>query len=306
MVISNERNKRSVSSDSDDSSSESDVSSSDSDDSSSSDSDDSSSSDSDDSSNSDSDDSDRDENQVDSTTTPVDECAVLNQYIQLEISIPTGDPESFNDILEGLVLFNITVITQTVPAFFALLTSAPTLFDDLSLAVDAASDLIVIPPTYFQNPTVDQAATAFNALAPDFIDTANNFCGISLTEQQHNDVMRLFDVVLPIFAILSADCELFSQPLVEQAVTDAVANVGTEPTALVLRLEAAAGVITILTDRLLIALNNVLQGLVDDQFAAGQSIRDELLLILNDFCGIPTFGDVTRAQLDEYFSIFFD
>ena len=75
------------------------------------------------------------------------ECAVLGEYFEFDLSIGPDVPATSDRFLNGLVMFfNYSVITQTAPAFFALLTSALTLLGNISLRIESASNQIVIPP----------------------------------------------------------------------------------------------------------------------------------------------------------------
>ena len=227
---------------------------------------------------------------------------MLRQYIDRDLAIPPNVPATFGDMLAAAVFFNISVITQTAPAFFALLTSAPTLFANISLAVDVASDQIVIPPAFFDdNANVTAAVDSLNALVADFVAIANDSCDISLSQQQIDDVTRLFDVILPTFFILSVECELLNQTLVEQAVAAADADI--EARNLADRLNQVVDTALLHADRLFAAIGQyVMQNPVDDMSAAAQTVRDEFLLIINDFCGIPPLSNTTLTQLDEYFT----
>ena len=132
----------------------------------------SSSSGSDDSSNSGSD-----------TTTPVDECTLLGDYIAADL---VALPADFNDLI------NATLVAQVAPVFFALLTSAPTLFADLSLAITSAAS----------NPvTIEAGVFALAALAPDFVALANDACGLSLSPEVVQNADGLFSFVLPAFLL---------------------------------------------------------------------------------------------------------
>ena len=113
-------------------------------------------------------------------TTPVDECALLSSYI-------TTDLAAFPDDIN--MLYNFTLVTQVAPAFLDLLTSAPTLFADLSLAIDTAANL-----------TPDSAIlAALVELPPTFLALARDTCGLSLSQQLIQNVDGLFFPVLPAF-----------------------------------------------------------------------------------------------------------
>ena len=111
---------------------------------------------------------------------PVDECALLGNYIATDLATLPDDVD------------NITLITQAAPVFFDLLTSAPTLFADLSLAIDAAAS----------NPvTIEAGVFALAALAPDFVALANDACGLSLSPDLIRNADGLFSFVLPAFLL---------------------------------------------------------------------------------------------------------
>ena len=119
----------------------------------------------------------------DSTTpTPVDECALLADYIATDLAAFPAN--NFNNLL-----FNIPLANRVAPVFFDLLTSAPTLFADLSRAIDAASSL-----------TPEEAGvSALNALSPDFIALARDSCGIALRPVQERGIVGLFFAILLTF-----------------------------------------------------------------------------------------------------------
>ena len=113
-------------------------------------------------------------------TTPVDECALLSNYI-------TTDLAAFPDDIN--MLYNFTVANRVAPVFLDLLTSAPTLFADLSLAIDTAANL-----------TPDSAIlAALVELPPTFLALARDTCGLSLSPQLIQNVDGLFFPVLPAF-----------------------------------------------------------------------------------------------------------
>ena len=113
-------------------------------------------------------------------TTPVDECALLTNYITTELA---AFPDDIN------MLFNFTVANRVAPVFLDLLTSAPTLFADLSLAIDTAANL-----------TPDSAIlAALVELPPTFLALARDTCGLSLSQQLIQNVDGLFFPVLPAF-----------------------------------------------------------------------------------------------------------
>ena len=119
----------------------------------------------------------------DSTTpTPVDECALLADYIATDLAAFPAN--NFNNLL-----LNVTLANQVAPVFFDLLTSAPTLFADLSLAIDAAANL---------TPN-EGGISALDALSPDFIALARDSCGIALRPVQERGIIGLFFAILPTF-----------------------------------------------------------------------------------------------------------
>ena len=122
-------------------------------------------------------------------TTPVDECALLGNFIQSQVAtLPAGFAE----------LVNATLVAQVVPEFFDLLTSAPTLFADMTLAIASAANLITTPDTG----TNEAGIAGLAALVPDFVALANDACGVSLSPDQLRNVDSLFFVVLPAFFFL--------------------------------------------------------------------------------------------------------
>ena len=132
----------------------------------------SSSSDSDDSSSSSSSDSDN--------TTPLDECALLGDYIATDLAtlpITASGPIDLN------------LVNQVATAFFALMTSAPTLFADLSAAIDAAAN--EIEGTAGVDPLTE--------LSPEFVALATDSCGMTLSPDLIANVDVLFFRVLPTF-----------------------------------------------------------------------------------------------------------
>ena len=213
---------------------------------------------------------------------------MLSDYIEFDLCIGPGVPADFAEIVGASRFFNISVINVTAPALFALLTSAPTLFVDISSAIEAVVDQIVIPPAYFENPNVTEAVTSLTALAEDFVAVANASCDISLTEQQIADTRQIFNLVLPIFFILSVECDFFNRTLVEQAVADAFVSGD-----LVFELNKFTDFeFTLHTDRI--------RGAVPiEQFA--ETLPEDIVFIFNDFCGFPPFSNTTLAQLDELF-----
>ena len=228
------------------------------------------------------------------SATSIDECALVSNFIAFDLEMVPGFPQSFQLLLNFSILFDIDILNKTAPAFLALLTSAPGLFADISLAIDLASDRIVIPPPFFINADVIDAVNSLTALAPEFVALVNDSCKISLNEQQADNVTQIFNVVLPIFFILSSECTLFNRTLIEQAINAANAE---NATSLVEALNSATiGEFTLFTDRLLVAVSLFLP----DNPESLPTVRDEFLFIINDFCGIPPLSDVALMQLDEY------
>ena len=142
------------------------------------------------------------------STTPVDECALLGDFIESDLAaVPVDDVGS---------LFNYTIIVQTTRNFFQLLTSAPMLFANLSLAVDTASDQFMVPPSYLEDPNI-AAFGAVAELSADFVALANDSCGIALSENQTVLVDAFFQFVLPFFVVLSQECNLINVTIIEES-----------------------------------------------------------------------------------------
>ena len=224
-------------------------------------------------------------------TTPVEGCSSLDDFIASDLA---AFPADFNNLL------NVTLVAQVAPVFLDLLTSAPTLFADLSLAFDAASNQIMIPPSF-----VDVANRAgLDALADllaEFLALANDSCGITPSQDQINSVVGLFQVVLPAFVILPQECELLNTDSLEQAIK--LADI-LNSNRLSDVLGDEIGFFLVLIRRLNLGVDNILNSTPDDQVpAAAQALRDEFLFYINDFCGIPSLSNTALGQLDDYFLV---
>ena len=187
--------------------------------------------------------------------------------------------------------------------FFELLTSAPSLFANFSLAVDAAFNLLMIPP-FFEDPTNLSFVDALDELSVDFVALANDLCDISLSENQTTDVDAFFSFVLPNFAIFSQECELLNVTIIEQAVDSA--DVGLIITFFIL-LDAITNEVGI--DLLLLRRLNFGFGIISESIpdaavpAAAQALLDDFLFFINDFCDIPPLSNTALTLLDEYFLV---
>ena len=149
-------------------------------------------------------------------------------------------------------------------------------------------------------------------LAAGFVALANDSCGISLSQEQIADVTRLFDSVLPTFFVVSQDCDLLTQTVVESGVAEALATVRRDPGVLnnlVFSLATSAFTIenrrTLLADRISSAISALLlqNSVTVDASSAARAAVDDILFTVNDFCGVPTLSDVTLALLNEYYEI---
>ena len=141
---------------------------------------------------------------------------------------------------------------------------------------------------------------------------ANDSCGIALSAEQIADVTRLFNQVLPAFFVVSQDCDLLTQTVVESGVAEALATVRRDPglpNNLVFSLATSAFTIenrrTLLADRIASAISALLiqNSMTVDVSSAAQAAIDDILFTVNDFCGVSTLSDVTLAQLEEYYEI---
>ena len=225
-------------------------------------------------------------------TTPVDECALLGDYIATDLATL---PANFNKLLD------ITLIAQAQPAFSALLTSAPTLFASLSTAVDAAANQITIPPSF--NAATNRAAQdAMAALSSDFVALADDSCGIALSTDQIQKVNGLFRFVLPSFVFFQQDCNILSVPILERGIA---ASVGGSPVGLQGELSDAAGIFLFVSRRLHDSVIILFRSTPDDQVTAvAQALLDEFLFYINDFCGIPPLSSTAMTQLSDYFLVY--
>ena len=302
MQVLYERSKR------DASSSESDVSSSDD---SSSESDDSSSSDSDvSSSESDASTDERDDITTESddittersdditttetdTTTPVDECALLGDFIESDVTVlPFVGSNS---------LLNFTLIIQTAQRFFDLLTSAPMVFGNFSLAINAALDQIMIPP-FFPDPANSAARDAVGLMFTDFVTLANDACGIELNATQTGSAINLFVFLLPRSVALSQECNVLNVTIIEQAA--ASANITDFDNNLQNLISDAVGFPLFLSSVIVTGTQPVIFDTPADMRAAvAQTLLDEFLFFINDFCGVPPLSNATLTQLDDYFLV---
>ena len=113
-------------------------------------------------------------------TTPLDECALLGNYIATDLAtlpITASGPIDLN------------LVSQVATALFALMTSAPTLFADLSAAIDAAANELSGPA----------GVDPLTELSPEFVALATDSCGMTLSPDLIANVDVLFIRVLPTF-----------------------------------------------------------------------------------------------------------
>ena len=218
---------------------------------------------------------------------------MLGDYIASDLSQFSSD---FNSLL------NFTLITQAAPKFSALLTSAPTLFADLSLAIDAASSQINIPPS-FDDSTNQAAVSAIGALSTGFVVRSSDACGITLSNFATEGALGLFRFVLPVFVIFQQECALLDVALIEQAVAaaDIFSNNNLE-----VAINDAVGFLLMLSRRLFIGVRIISSsGLTPDAAvpAAAQALLDDFLFFINDFCGIPPLSSTALTQLNDYFLV---
>ena len=297
VVSVNERNKRDASDSSDDSdasdSSDNDISDSGSDESDSSrdesdsgsDESDSGSDESDsgsDESDSGSDESDSSRDESDSSSdSSDDDCSLLRDYIDFELSVTPLSGNIFFDSVEIYVL----VLTDTVPTFLELLESAPSLFANLSQAIDDASDRVPGP-----------GFAELSEQVASFVAIANESCGISLNQEQIHNVSRLINSAVTGFFLAENDCNMLNQTIVEEAVAAAAAI--NNPFSLPGRLVMESGII-FLDNRISSAIGAVFAPAVDVP-AVAQAALDNFLFTINDFCGIP-LSNTTLAQLNELY-----
>ena len=217
------------------------------------------------------------------------ECAQLRSYINSELSAEPRLPEAVQDLIFGPSSLFVCVLDERVPTFLELLESTPSLFANLSQAIEDASGRL-------PGPGFDE----LEALAADFVAIARNSCGIFLNQEQITDVTRLFDDALTLFLVIRRDCGLLNQTIVEQAI--AAADFNADPFSLPeqLRLEAN-GLLLFQANRTAFNIESVLLPPTNDIPEAAQTALSEFLFIINDFCGIPSLSDTTLAQLNVYF-----
>ena len=216
----------------------------------------------------------------------MDECSLLRDYIDVEL--PQLPPPG-SILLSPSSIF-VLILNETVPTFLELLESTPSLFGNLTQAIEDVVGRIFDPG----------ADDELAALAAEFVAVANVSCGISLSPEQIDDVSgQLFDRTLVTFFLFLPDCDALNQTVVEQVV--AAANGSADPFSL------GTELIGIQVELLANRVNNVAGMLLFDPpadiLAAAQTGLDEFLFFVNDFCGIPTLSDVTIDQLNVYFLV---
>ena len=222
---------------------------------------------------------------------PVDECALLGNYIATDLATLPGG---------SVKLLNFTLVAQAVPAFSALLTSAPTLFASLSPAIQAASNQIVIPPSFLHS-TNKAGIAALAALSADFVALANDSCGLALSTDRVRNVEELFRFVLSTFVIYEQECDLLDVNIVEQAIATATTASSNR---LEDRLRIGVGIPVFFRRRLFRVVRDIINLTPDAEVpAAMQAVLDEFLFFINDFCGIPPLSSTALGQLDDYFLV---
>ena len=182
------------------------------------------------------------------------------------------------------------------PLFFDLLTSAPVLFANFSLAVDAAFNQLIIPPS-FSDITNQEIITAERTLSEDFVALAIGSCGIALSGGLVANANDLFSFLLPAFVIYSQECDLLNVTIIEQAVdaADVFSN------ALENSINAVVSINLLLGQILIAGVNNIASSTPGDmRTAAAQALRDDFLFFVNDFCDIPPLSNTTLTRLDDY------
>ena len=214
------------------------------------------------------------------TTAERDDCSLLSDYVEFELSeLPELGSIGIQVTLPSPIF--ILVINETAPTFLEFLESTPSLFSNLSQAID-------------DNPGIFE----LQELAADFVTVVSDVCGISLSQEQIDDVTRLFDSALFSVLVLLQDCGMLSQTILETVINALQFNSAT------FALEGELDDFTdveFLSDRVSVTIQNVLDAPVDEVPAAAQTALDEFLFVINDFCGIPPLSNVTLAQLEEYF-----
>ena len=236
-----------------------------------------------------------------------DGCSLFSKFIRDDLAAEPKLPQTFSELEFTPFLFNISVINETAPTFFALLTSAPELFSGIARAVDVASSDIRLPTSPEQS-----ANSSLVAMSADFMRLARDECEIVLNPDQTAGVVKLFGVVLPVYVTMSVECRVFNETIIEQAIE--AADFSVSPFDLVTQLIIASGDQSLHASRLSAGIAGVIQSSTTTTTTAGgdaaaattmttttaQRVRDEFLFIVNDFCGVPRLSDVTLSQLDEY------
>ena len=226
----------------------------------------------------------------------IDECALLRDYVDSQLS---DIPQSRIVFLGPSALY-VRVLNKTVPGLLELLESTPSLFANVSR---------VIGDTFGRS--AEESYTEVAALAPVFVDVANDSCGISLSQQQIRNVTLLFEAGVATYLFTAQACDVLNQTSVEAAVAaasaaaaDAAAAAAADGRAvriaLAIELDRSYGV------RLFSVRIDFVIGLafiLDDVTARAQTALDEFLFVVNEFCGIPTLSDVTLAQLRQYYLV---
>ena len=224
----------------------------------------------------------------------IDECALLRDYVDSQLS---DIPQSRIVFLGPSALY-VRVLNKTVPGLLELLESTPSLFANVSR---------VIGDTFGR--TAEESYTEVAALPPVFVAVANESCGISLSPQQIRNVTLLFEAGVASYLFTAQACDVLNQTSVEAAVAAASAAAADAAAAadgravriaLSIELDRSYGV------RLLSVRIDFVIGLaftLDDVTARAQTALDEFLFVVNDFCGIPTLSDVTLAQLRQYYLV---
>ena len=225
------------------------------------------------------------------------ECALVGDYIDNDLVVEPLFPEDFLDLIFGPSSFYVSVLTERVPTFLALLTSTPTLYGDLSQDIaDAAAQL-----------PMDVGFDTLAALFADFIAVADDECDIELNQEQTTQIDRFFDDALTLFQVITRDCSFLSASIVEDAVAAAEFS-ATDPTNLAQQLQVAAGGNLLFTpNRTAFNIEQVLElppgTPVDDIEEAADTAFSELLFYVNDFCGFPMLSGATLETLGGYYLV---
>ena len=201
----------------------------------------------------------------------MDDCSILRDYIEFEL---TGIPEQ---LFPGVFFFPsssvyILVVNETVPTFFELLESTPSLFSNLSQAIDDAVDrnTRLSGTISFSNLRAE-----LRGLAAEFVTVANDSCGISLSQEQIANVTRLFDGALPAFLVALVECNLINVTIIEEAVAaieDSIFGLSALLFEILFRSE-----VSLLANRISVVVNNAVNSPADDVPAAAQVALDEFL-----------------------------